>query len=171
MMDRSDDGPGTDLRLRWRSGAVPTFVGGSEEDPLGISETGIVVRELLVTNWGPPEASPRQVLEVGGLEIDVSARSVRLRESPLPLTALEFGLLRTLASWAGCMLDRRLLHREVWGITAEIVSRRLDSLVTRLRRKIRGASVAIRTVHGVGYRLDPVEPGQGDPNRPKPKLL
>jgi DNA-binding response OmpR family regulator len=169
LVDIQGPQAGTTGSTRWSSLVVPAVARAAREETLfgtRTSDIGIDVVRDDVRSFALPflflGASRRQVLEVGGLEIDLAAHRVHLFGSPLSLTALEFGLLRALAWRVGWMLDRRFLYREVWGITAEISSRRLDSLVARLRSKIRGASVGIRTVHGVGYRLDSLDATRRD---------
>ena len=93
-------------------------------------------------------------LVAGPLLIDEPARRVLLNGEPLSLTGTEFGLLATLARNAGTVVDRPTLMRGAY-VTRRVVSdRTIDSHIRRLREKLRaGGWDAIRTVHGMGYRL------------------
>ena len=72
------------------------------------------------------------------------------------LTPTEFDLLLCLAADARVVLTRERLLAEVWDWVDASGTRTVDSHVKALRRKL-GADL-IRTVHGVGYALEPVEP-------------
>ena len=77
------------------------------------------------------------------------------------LTPIEFDLLVTLARSAGEVWGRDRLMAEVWGWADAGGTRTLDSHVKAVRRKLGPA--AIRTVHGVGYALDPAGLGDAGP--------
>ncbi len=73
------------------------------------------------------------------------------------LTPTEAQLLRVLHASVGEPVDRRDLLREVWG-TRSSTTRTLDTHIRRLRQKLEPDPTNpryIRTVHSVGYRLDP----------------
>jgi DNA-binding response OmpR family regulator len=95
-------------------------------------------------------------LHVAGVEIDRAARRVRRADEEVHLTPTEFDLLVALATRPSTVLTRERLVTEVWGWQDASAARTVDSHVKALRRKL-GADV-IRTVHGVGYA---VEPGDG----------
>lgn len=72
------------------------------------------------------------------------------------LTTTEARLLGLLREHAGRPVDRRDILRAVWG-TRDCTTRTLDTHIARLRRKLEpdpSAPRHIRTVHGVGYRLE-----------------
>jgi DNA-binding response OmpR family regulator len=95
-------------------------------------------------------------LAVGGLEVDLAARRVRLGGSEIRLTRTEFALVEHLARRPGVVFTRERLLTEVWGYADGAGGRTVDSHVAALRRKL-GAEV-IRTEHGVGYALGEVGP-------------
>jgi DNA-binding response OmpR family regulator len=98
-------------------------------------------------------ASPRRVVELGGLRFDVGARRTWLGEEELHLTPTEFDLLCALAATPGQVLSRERLLAEVWGWDGGAgATRTVDSHVKALRSKI-GAE-RVRTVHGVGYAIE-----------------
>ncbi len=96
-------------------------------------------------------APPGDAITLGGLEIDPSARLVKLAGETIHLTPTEFDLLALLAVRPGTVFSREQLLAEVWGWRDGSGQRTVDSHVRGLRRKL-GADL-VRTVHGVGYAL------------------
>ena len=91
-------------------------------------------------------------LYVAGIEIDAEARTVRVGERAVELTRREFDLLLRLAEHKGIALSRDRLLALAWGYEASCETRTVDVHVQRLREKI--GTEAIRTVPGIGYRLE-----------------
>jgi DNA-binding response OmpR family regulator len=103
------------------------------------------------------ELATRAETDLGDLRIDAAARRVWVGADEVHLTPTEFDLLLCLAGAPGTVLTREQLYREVWGWAGASGTRTVDSHVKALRAKI-GAD-RVRTVHGVGYAL---EPGAGE---------
>jgi two-component system KDP operon response regulator KdpE len=101
-----------------------------------------------------PEAS-EPVIIADGIEIDLSARTVRRDGEEVHLTPTEFELLRTLAVNRGRLMTHRNLLVEVWGIQYEDDLQVLRAHIANLRRKIEPEDGPryIRTDPGVGYRF------------------
>ena len=99
-----------------------------------------------------------RAISVDDLEIDPAAFSVRRRGEEVELTATEFRLLLELARRPKQVFTRELLLELVWNYDYLGDSRLVDAAVQRLRAKIEDdpkEPKLIRTVRGVGYRLDP----------------
>ena len=96
------------------------------------------------------------VIAAGGLEVDLSARVVRVDGAEVHLTPTEFDLLRVLVRNRGRLLTHRALLQEVWGPGYADDVATLRTNIARLRRKIEpeGATPHIRTDPGVGYRFN-----------------
>lgn len=94
-----------------------------------------------------------QTLDVGGCRIDLEGRRVHRGVAEIHLTRTEFDLLVFLASRPGAAVSRDALLEHVWGWASGVESRTVDTHVKALRRKL--GSELIRTVHGVGYALEP----------------
>lgn len=62
-------------------------------------------------------------------------------------------LISLLLEHPGRVYSRAELLQEVWGITAEINTRTVNTHVRRLREKLGAQGEVIETVHGFGYRL------------------
>ena len=94
-------------------------------------------------------------IAVGGLEIDLAARTVRRDGREVRLTPTEYDLLRMLARNRGRLLTHRALLTEVWGPQYGDDTQVLRTHIANLRRKIEpgGEPRYIRTDAGVGYRF------------------
>jgi len=88
------------------------------------------------------------------LQLDIEAKQLRRNDEVVPLTAAEFSLLSLLAQNQHRILSRDEIMRELRGIDADIFSRAIDVLVSRLRSKLQQPEL-IRTVRGLGYQLVP----------------
>ncbi|RMF98073.1 MAG: DNA-binding response regulator [Gammaproteobacteria bacterium] len=94
------------------------------------------------------------LLRYAGLEIDTEKRSARLDGKPLELTTMEYQLLALLASNPGRVFSRDDVLNELRGIDAQLFSRSVDILVSRLRSKLGDTARQprfIKTVWGSGY--------------------
>jgi DNA-binding response OmpR family regulator len=106
-------------------------------------------------NLSPP-AERTDTIEIDGLAMDVSRRTVSLNGRPVQLTYLEFELLRTLAGSPGRVFTRQALLDNLWGGSAYRDPRTIDVHVRHLREKIEpnpSEPEYIFTVRGVGYRF------------------
>lgn len=99
-----------------------------------------------------------QVIEIGDLHIEPSELRVSVKGEPVRLRLKEFQLLVSLASSPGALKTRQALAQEVWGYDFLPSSRTIDVHIRRLRQAVEDPSdfVYIHTVHGMGYRFEPV---------------
>jgi len=96
----------------------------------------------------------RQSLKTGLFEVDILSRSILLRGELLPLTRTEFELLTLLIRRRGMVLSRVQIWEQIWGNREYPLANTIDVHMNRLRRKLEQNGVtAIRTIHGIGYRL------------------
>jgi two-component system phosphate regulon response regulator PhoB len=93
-------------------------------------------------------------LSAGRIRLDPSRHEATIDGKDVALTALEFRLLKTLMERPGRVQTREVLLSDVWGITAEINTRTVDTHIRRLREKLGPAGDAVETVRGVGYKFD-----------------
>lgn len=116
------------------------------------------VRELLlrvkaVLRRGGEEPGNATVISAGNIQLDPSKYEVQVGGNTVQLTALEFRLLRTLMERADRVQTREVLLADVWGITAEVNTRTVDTHIKRLREKLGPGGDIVETVRGVGYKL------------------
>ncbi|MBX3587149.1 MAG: response regulator [Ramlibacter sp.] len=93
-----------------------------------------------------------------GFRVDDSAMRIAWEEHSLPLTPLEFRLLKRLLSRPGHVFSRNALLESVHDDFRDTTDRAIDSHIKNLRRKIgkaRPQGSAIVSVYGMGYRFDP----------------
>ncbi|MFT7473591.1 MAG: two-component system KDP operon response regulator KdpE [Verrucomicrobiales bacterium] len=100
-----------------------------------------------------------RVMRVGGVTIDVRARTVELDGEPVVCNRKEFDLLAHLVAHAGTVVTREELYAEVWREPYGGADKTIDVHLSWLRRKL-GETAAnpryIHTVRGVGVKfLDP----------------
>jgi two-component system response regulator ResD len=121
--------------------------------PFSTAELLARVRALLRRSGG---AARDRVIESGGLRIDPGRRTAERDGESIPLTTLEFDLLYFLAARPGRVYSREALLTHVWGSDRLVDGRSIDSLVSRVRRKLEGDPARpryIQTVWGAGYRF------------------
>lgn len=118
--------------------------------PFSMRELVARVRVLLRRMERTADSQP---LLVGDCRIDLQARRVHRGDGEIHLTRTEFDVLAFLAGRPRAAVSRETLLEHVWGWASGVESRTVDSHVKALRRKL-GAQL-IRTVHGVGYALEP----------------
>jgi two-component system phosphate regulon response regulator PhoB len=123
--------------------------------PFSPREVVLRVKAVLRRHLPEPDAGEEELLEVGGIQLDIAGHQLRIRGEEIPLTATEFRLLRLLIERAGRVQTRGQLLTDVWGYAEDIDSRTVDTHIRRLRRKLGSEADRIETVIGVGYRLRP----------------
>ncbi len=94
----------------------------------------------------------RQAIEIGEFVLDPDSKTLTRSGQPVDLTAAEFGLLELLVSNRDRVLSRDDIMLALRGVDADIYSRAIDVLVSRLRQKLERPEV-IRTVRGRGYQF------------------
>ena len=99
----------------------------------------------------PPTEAP-EVLEFDGLRIDPTRRSVQCLGQEVELTGTEFDLLHLLAQDAGRVFSRDDILNRLRGHDAELFTRAVDIVVSRLRKKLEPLD-AIKTLRNAGYTL------------------
>lgn len=97
----------------------------------------------------------QKVIDSGPLKVDPTRRCAFLGEREIQLTALEFDVLHFLAARPGRVYSRDALIEHVWRDGRHVDSRTIDSLISRLRRKLEKETEGhfIQTVWGAGYRF------------------
>jgi DNA-binding response OmpR family regulator len=118
--------------------------------PFDLRELQARVRAL-ARRSGPDRGG---VIEFGRLAVDPAGRVASCEGAPLSLTRREFSLLEALmANRARVMPKERLFDRIFSMDDEEIGLNAIETYVARLRRKLEGSGVAIRTLRGLGYQL------------------
>jgi two-component system phosphate regulon response regulator PhoB len=126
--------------------------------PYGVREVVARVRTLArraierrQARASAPGAGPG--LSWRGLAVDTVRHEIRADGEPLELRPMEFKLLSTFLERPGVVLSREQLLDEVWGVSADVTTRTVDTHIRRLRARLGAYGDAIETVHGFGYKL------------------
>ncbi|MBW9266637.1 MAG: response regulator transcription factor [Candidatus Thiodiazotropha sp. (ex. Lucinisca nassula)] len=105
---------------------------------------------------GGTTSGKQEIIERGGLSLDVDKRSVKIDGKPVELTAKEFDLLLYFARNPGRVFSRIQLLDKVWGYNHDGYEHTVNSHINRLRSKIEADPAAphyVLTVWGVGYKF------------------
>lgn len=90
----------------------------------------------------------------GPLLLDIATHEATLADAPLALTGREWDLLLALMLAMPRVLPKRKLADSLSCWDKEITDNAVEIYVSRVRNKLAGSGVSIRTVRGVGYRMD-----------------
>lgn len=123
--------------------------------PFNPLELAARIRAVLKRSLSNP--SEAGTLGFGNLELHVKRREVQVAGYPVALTATELRILEVLLNRKGEVLSRAELTEAAVGRPLEAYDRSIDTLVSKLRRKlsVAGAEGAeIRSLRGHGYVLD-----------------
>ncbi len=127
-------------------------LGADDYLPKPFEPRELVARIQAVLRRGRADAA--EVLRLGPLEVDWTARAVRLRGTDLELTGAEFELLALLVRNRGRVLSRERIMDEIRGVDWDAFDRSIDVLVSRLRQKLGDDAKHpsfVRTIRGAGY--------------------
>lgn len=124
--------------------------------PFGVRElvarVGAIMRrhKRVSSRAAPVPTSSAQV------QLDPDRREAVVRGQPVELTRQEFDLLYQLARRPGIVYSRTALLQNVWSDDTYVTERTVDTVISRLRRKIERDSQdpeLILTAWGVGYKF------------------
>ena len=127
--------------------------------PFGVRELMARVTAVLRRVSGElsgPERTITGIVTSAEITLDPDRRQARVRGSLVDLTKQEFDILYLLASRRGIVFSRAALIAKVWGGDTYVTERTVDSVVSRLRRKIErdpNDPELLLTAWGVGYKF------------------
>ncbi|MEW6030768.1 MAG: winged helix-turn-helix domain-containing protein [Chloroflexota bacterium] len=119
-------------------------------------DTGELMARMRVALRRLTSQPDEPILQVGGLQMDISRRIVTVDENQISLTPTEYDIFRLLMQNAGKVLTHHQLLRQVWGTAYESEMHILRVNISNLRRKIEPDPTRphyLITEPGVGYRL------------------
>ncbi|MGA2546960.1 MAG: response regulator transcription factor [Rectinemataceae bacterium] len=170
------DMSGAELLSRLREwSSIPVIivsVRDAERDIVGLLDAGaddyvvkpfytneLVARIEAVHRRRMPDREP--IFRSGRLEVDAERREARVAGEFVRLTPTEYAVLDILVRYAGKIVTRERLLKEVWGPAGEAEEGSLRVYINALRKKIEldpAAPALIVTEAGVGYRLETLPP-------------
>ena len=121
--------------------------------PFSVRELILRVKAILKRQPAESIASSDSLIDFGALSLNLDAHQVFINGAEIGFTALEFRLLKHLIDRRGRVQTRDQLLEEVWGYSAEVTTRTVDTHIKRLREKLGSVGEYIQTIRGVGYRF------------------
>lgn len=97
--------------------------------------------------------APSGALKLGRATVDLLGHRLLIDEQSVDLTRREWAILERLAHHAGRVVPKDQLLQALAGWEAELSANALETQVSRLRTKL-GEALRIRTIRGLGYRLE-----------------
>jgi two-component system phosphate regulon response regulator PhoB len=120
--------------------------------PFSVRE--LILRMKAVLKRGEKKSDNVEVQrQFGQLSIDTESHEVFVDNNEITLTALEFKLLCQLVDRRGRVQSRDQLLSDVWGYSAEVTTRTVDTHIKRLREKLGSMGKYVQTIRGVGYKF------------------
>jgi len=129
-------------------------LGADDYLPKPFDPRELVARIRAILRRGAARATSGQPLAVDDVEIDPGTRAVRVGQTAVDVTTVEFELLEALLRSAGQVVSRETLTREVLGREFSPFDRAIDTHVYNLRRKLgpqADGTDRIKGIRGVGY--------------------
>ncbi len=98
--------------------------------------------------------SMSDILKVGGIELNLLARTAKIDKKEIELTHTQFDLMTLFLKNIGIALSRDSIIDKIWGYTYEAEDRTIDAHIKLLRSKIGKYKNNIKTVRGIGYKFE-----------------
>lgn len=155
-------------RLRRRSSGLPVLILSGREKPeekvlgldlgaddylvkpFSLNELQARVRALLRRGQGNAAA----LISYGGLSFDTVGRVASIEGRAITLSMQETGVLETLLARFGRVVSKEQLVEHLYNYDKEVSHNAIEVYVHRLRKKLSGVGVTVRTLYGRGYLLD-----------------
>lgn len=154
MRARGDATPALILTARGKTSERVEGLDAGADDylvkPFDMSE---LVARLRALSRRRPQVAPLHE-QVGDLLYDRTQRAVFLSERNLDLPRRELALFEILLENRGRLIEKDRIADSLYGTGTPVETNAVELLVSRLRRKIDGSGVTIRTARGLGYMLD-----------------
>lgn len=125
-------------------------LGADDYLPKPFEPRELVARILSILKRTQPAIRPAAVYTFGDLRVDTQRRQVTLSSEPLDLSSMEYSLLELFAREPGKVFHRDEILNHLKGVEADVFSRSVDILVSRLRQKLKPLEI-IKTVRAQGY--------------------
>jgi two-component system, OmpR family, response regulator len=135
----------TDERIAGLNAGADDYLG----KPFDLAEVEARLRAIVRRTQGTQDQ-----VRLGALWLDRQARRFTLHGQPLELPAREFEVLWELMTPAGRVVSKADLAEKLSALEDYLGDNALEAFVSRLRKKLAGSGVGIRTLRGLGYMLE-----------------
>jgi two-component system OmpR family response regulator len=121
-----------------------------------VARVNVILRRMISRGADAKAAALAQ----GSLSIDPEQHVAAFAGTPLRLTAIEFGILRTFLTRPGAVFSREQIMSAAYQLNIQVSDRTIDSHIRNIRAKLSAHNCdnVIETVHGVGFKLGRCEP-------------
>ena len=98
----------------------------------------------------------QEIVEVGSFTLNRTTKVLMKKNQVIQLSPREFQLFDLLSQNLGVVVPREIILDRIWGSERDITSNNIDSYMKILRKKLNDVdgSITIKTVRGIGYRLE-----------------
>lgn len=118
--------------------------------PFELRELEARCRALIRRTGAPVDEASR----VGDLTLDATRRELRHGSALIELTPREWSIMEYLMLHSGTVVSKDKLLQAITGWDDTLAPNAIEVYVSRLRGKLEGTTVSIRTIRGIGYRLE-----------------
>ena len=151
IMLPGEDGISVLKRMRADPAAAQIPVIMATAKPFGMMEMVSRVKAVLRRSRPEPE---KEALRAGGLVLNENEHTVKWNHEEVNLTRKEYELLLKFMRHPGRVFTREELLFSIWGAEFAGETRTIDVHIGTLRTKLQDAGAYIKTVRGVGYRME-----------------
>jgi len=143
--------------VRNREEDIVAGLGAGADDYLSkpVKQREFIARIETLARRLKPRRQP--VLQIGVYELDSEQQRVRIDGNAVEFTQKEFDLAWYLFSNPGKLFSRNHLLDKIWGVSADVDTRTVDTHVSRLRRKLalnEANGWKLESIYGYGYRME-----------------
>jgi two-component system OmpR family response regulator len=135
----------TDERIAGLDAGADDYLG----KPFELSEVEARLRALVRRSQGADD-----LVQIGRLQLERPARRVAIDGAELSLPAREYEVLCELLSPPGRTVSKKDLSGKLSDLQDALADNALEAFISRLRKKLAGSGVCIRTLRGLGYRIE-----------------
>ena len=135
----------TDERIAGLDAGADDYLG----KPFELAEVEARLRALVRRSQGADEQ-----VQVAGLQLERLPRRVLVNGQALNLPAREYEVLAELLSPPGRTVSKKDLSDKLSDLHDALADNALEAFISRLRKKLAGSGASIRTLRGLGYRIE-----------------
>ena len=135
----------TDERIAGLDAGADDYLG----KPFELAEVDARLRALVRRSQGGDDR-----VQIGQLLLDRQARQVLVAGQALALPAREYEVLHELLSPPGRTVSKKDLSDKLSDLQDSLNDNALEAFISRLRKKLQGSGASIRTLRGLGYRIE-----------------
>lgn len=133
-----------------------------------VKRTEMLARISALARRSQSAASENEVLNIGNVQVNASKRGIVVDGEDIDLTGKEYELAAFLLRHTGRILSRGHIMESVWGRSANLNTRTVDTHISRIRKKLNlvpEKGWSLTAIYQHGYRLELLEEGLEDAHK------